>query len=877
MKYFCCDERRRNRLRTQKVLNGIDYLEVWDDPEGSTKEKDRQCTLNVHFIHDLQPGALTSENIRIVGGERIKGIRVTDVTVGGVQSSPDSPPGDMSKVLTVKVDVAGDFSMYTLRLHKDTQDDLPPAGFDPVLAAVDFSFKVACPSDFDCMRRQVCPKELKPALDINYLAKDYASFRQLMLDRLAILLPQRQERNAADLGTVLVELLAYVGDYLSYTQDAIATEAYLGTARKRISVRRHARLVDYFMHDGCNARTWVHVKVRDGVEGLELKKGSGKHVTKLMTHIPGEGTVMAWDDSAHESGHDGRPEVFELVHSIKLYKAHNEMHFHTWGERECCLPRGATCATLRKSYPNLKPGDVLIFKERIGPQNLKEKEQDADPERRHAVRLTEVDWQDKHGNTLTDALTGQEVTEIEWHLDDALPFPLCISSRVGTTEHRDVSVALGNIVLADHGCTEEQKYDDPVPDPVLLRVPMQRQVHCADQHELAAEQDRLQVLPRFHPSLKKGPLTQAGTFLKTENKDGHPKEERVPFDPDDSALAVFNYKMEDVLPAINLKDETGTLWELRRDLLSSDEFDQGFVVETEEDGTARLRFGDGRCGLRPAPGTVFTATYRVGNGTSGNIGAETLAHIMSDDPALTTELDNSPILEVQNPLPARGGVEPESIEQVRQRAPSAMRTQARAVTCQDYEYLTHRDVSGVQRAAATLRWTGSWYTAFVTVDRLGGAEVDEAEAKAFEKKVRSRLERYRMAGRDVEVDEPRYVSLHLEMTVHVKSDYLRSDVKTALLEVFSSGLMPDGRRGVFHPDNFTFGQTVYLSPLYAAAQKVAGVDLVEITRFQRQGTPDDKALVEDKLTLGRLEIARLENDPSFPEHGILNFTLRGGR
>ena len=48
----------------------------------------------------------------------------------------------------------------------------------------------------------------------------------------------------------LVELLAYAGDQLSYYQDAVATEAYLGTARRRVSVRRHARLVDYPMHDG---------------------------------------------------------------------------------------------------------------------------------------------------------------------------------------------------------------------------------------------------------------------------------------------------------------------------------------------------------------------------------------------------------------------------------------------------------------------------------------------------------------------------------------------------------------------------------------------------------------------------------------------------
>ena len=49
----------------------------------------------------------------------------------------------------------------------------------------------------------------------------------------------------------MVELLAYAGDLLHYRLDAVATEAFLDTARLRTSVRRHARLVDYRMHDGC--------------------------------------------------------------------------------------------------------------------------------------------------------------------------------------------------------------------------------------------------------------------------------------------------------------------------------------------------------------------------------------------------------------------------------------------------------------------------------------------------------------------------------------------------------------------------------------------------------------------------------------------------
>jgi hypothetical protein len=71
----------------------------------------------------------------------------------------------------------------------------------------------------------------------------------------------------------LVETLAYVGDHLSYTQDAVASEAYLGTARRRTSLRRHARLLDYALHDGCNARVFVTLEVTAKAEGKKLAVG----------------------------------------------------------------------------------------------------------------------------------------------------------------------------------------------------------------------------------------------------------------------------------------------------------------------------------------------------------------------------------------------------------------------------------------------------------------------------------------------------------------------------------------------------------------------------------------------------------------------------
>ena len=99
--------------------------------------------------------------------------------------------------------------------------------------ALEFTFKVDCPTDLDCAPAGDVPARRRAEPEIDYLAKDYASFRQLLLDRLALVDAGLAERHVPDLGVTLVELLAYVGDQLSYHQDAVATEAYLDTARQR--------------------------------------------------------------------------------------------------------------------------------------------------------------------------------------------------------------------------------------------------------------------------------------------------------------------------------------------------------------------------------------------------------------------------------------------------------------------------------------------------------------------------------------------------------------------------------------------------------------------------------------------------------------------
>lgn len=829
-RYVCQNEERRAEVRKAvddgRDVNGIDFLEVADD--GVKGNPLRQLLLGVRLFRPAT--GLTTANVRIEGGARLP------VGVKWAQPFPSVPAGAErsfleayfppelrdDKLLVIRTDSSGDYSIYRLRLVKSPSDLTPPGKFDPRLVDVEFSFKVECPSDFDCKPAHLCSPAAAEEPEISYLAKDYASFRRLMLDRMSAIAPDWRERNPADLGVALVELLAYVGDQLSYFQDAVATEAYLGTARKRISVRRHARLVDYFLHEGANARAWVMFEVDSLAEGKTLPgpdREKGLPGTRLLTRWSAEGAVLPPKEL--EKAENAGAVVFETLAKVELHKSHNEIDFYTWSDRECCLPAGATAATLVRPAVDLQKNQLLLFEEMLGPKTGFPA--DADPRHRHVVRLTKV-------TTAEDTLPNpsQKVVEIEWDAADALPFSLCLSA-VTDDEHGakpidGVSVARGNLVAADHGFT------------------------------VAAED--LGLVPEegaFRPVLKRGPLTHAAPLAA--NFATRPA----------SLLSV--YRPDEAVPAVRLKSGTED-WVPLRDLLGSDKFDQAFVAEVEEDGLAHLRFGDDENGRAPAAKAAFKATYRVGNGRAGNVGAEAICHVVL--PQGVTD----GILKVRNPLPAAGGVEPESLEEARQYAPQAFRRQERAVTEADYAEVAQRHPE-VQRAAATFRWTGSWYTVFLTVDRRGGGAIDGA----FEDELRRHMERFRMAGYDLEVDAPHFVPLDLALQVCAKPGYFHGQVRGALLERFSNRVLPDDRRGFFHPDEWTFGQPLYLSLIYAAASEVAGVESVTVDRFRRQRSGSDSKKEKDEglLRFGRLEIALLDNDPSFQEKGLLEINVRGGK
>ncbi|MCB0628742.1 MAG: hypothetical protein R2824_25500 [Saprospiraceae bacterium] len=825
---------RLQELVGQDQVAGMDFVYVYED----------QVRLDIYF-HPLTAipadpnplnvnplvGNVLAGQIRIYCPET--GETISDVSLRTLPSPTSWSAVDDRAVLHIQTPAPGGFTNY--RLFIDSPD------IDPYYNNILFRFKANCPSDLDCAPPpHECPPEELVDFPVDYRARDFWSYRRALLDFASLRYPDWNDRLEADAGIMLVEVMSALGDELAYYQDRIGREAYLETATQRRSVRRHARLVDYNVHDGLGAFTWLDFTV--------VPPGG------IGQQVPAGMDVYALSDN-------GRAVYFEVGRGMeetvagKLFPVdfnNNAFDPHIWDEDDVCLPVGATEMYIAGHQEgNLTPFDDLPPGKAPGKWVLIKTTPDdpAIPARDHMVRLIQA-------TNTQDPVFNTAITHLIWEEAQALPFEMNMSFMQ----------VRGNLVPATAGRMTEQLFvvgEDPgnLPIPPTERAQLERAVE---------RQGRDQTLTYLYslPGSDQTLLVWLG---------------------EDTSHAVPEVRLTEVVyNVVSGEWDEVNEWDWRRSLIgvvSSQGQDDDYTLDdgswkrvvgyqrngeeiVHKDYTSNagktIRFGDGEFGLVPEKEAVFKVQFRLGGGEAANVAADTL-----------TQFDTSAfpfVASVTNPLTAIEGVDPEPLREVRQLASEAFRAITyRAVRPEDYAEAVER-LPQVQRAGASFRWTGSWLSAFVTPDLQGTVTISEENRSILTRQ----LDRFRQAGREAHLLDPIYVSIDLVITICVSPHAYPGEVKEMVLEkLFGKGgvrLKP----GYFSPDNYTFGTVLDRSTLEATIQSVSGVQAVERITIARRGWFKERLFKEWVYEPGKNAIIRIDNDPRYPERGTVKLKMKGG-
>ena len=870
----------------EQGFNGIDFVLVSLVPAGNPRE----ARLEVHFHNTNRLDAMvndvgndpraTARMFPIHGGGRIRGGLLNgQVRVTGVARGPEKT------ILTLSVAPVGDHSRYTLMI---LQRDM-----DPLFAEIDFRFRPGCYNH--------CPPEWapprKPVRDppIDYLARDYDSFKHTLISRMMERVPGWRATSEADLDMVLLELFAHAADELSDFQDRIMNEAYLGTARKRVSLARHARLMDYHIHQGNQASTWLALRVTkpmvmdgefevwtgderklpdsvvflggtepgvlfrvDDAEGTirdHLDEGTvpsplvqafrdhGIHLsstTMVTSADPGMGWLLSDGENHHVHFLRRHADGLE-VHHPRFHHLLNQMGLHDWGGSVTGLRAGSITADLRITGEGdrlsalameslFRDGGIttLLIQEWLNPDNGIPAGRDRS--KRQLLRLVPGNSKrdrERRASAFRDPVTDRWFVRVNWIAEDALTRSYCFTTACRSGVVEGVSLFHGNLMRVSHG----------EPETLTFREPGSLLTGMGDLHFLRTRNgEAICTLPPDH------------LLAYTDTPPGG----EVP--PRSTLQVVVEYgggsdPWDEVISLIHSD--------------ASDEKGDHFVVETDENGRSRIRFGNGVNGRRLPQGAAVRCRYQVGRGIHGNIGADTLVN--------RDAIRYPGIMELWNPFDILNGRDPEPAPEVIRRAPEAFRSrQLRAVTLQDYVDRV-QEIEGVSRATARYLWTGSWRTVRIAVDPVGTTVLGES----LRQRILHHLEACRLLGEDIEIRPPLHVPVDISLSIRVLPGYWREDIGEVLEMEFSDGFTPDGRRGFFHPDRWTFGQELRASHILGRVQGITGVDHVVSLTMKRwnDATPG----TGDRIEVRPNEIITMRNDPDHREEGIITFDITGGR
>ena len=304
------------------TLNGIDFVEVASDD---------QTRLRVHFLNTVAVEGTLARHRAGHDHRRRVGAR-------GPGRPDRRPPTGRSTTTAGRCSHLDDAVPGRL-LDLPARDREP--GARPLLRDASVQLQGPLPVR-PRLRRAVpsLPPGRRAGAGDRLSGKDFASFRQALLDYSAVAYPNWVERSEADLGMMLLELIASVGDDLSYLQDRVAAEATLPTATQRRSVIRHARLVDYEPRAGdLGARDRAARRRRPAHSLSPRAAAAGAHSRRRADLLRARGRD---DRPGHRRARHRRRCSSTRAGTGSTPTGPPQLAPYWWDDSERCLPAGAT-------------------------------------------------------------------------------------------------------------------------------------------------------------------------------------------------------------------------------------------------------------------------------------------------------------------------------------------------------------------------------------------------------------------------------------------------------------------------------------------------------------------------------------------------------
>lgn len=286
---------------------------------------------------------------------------------------------------------------------------------------------------------------------------------------------------------------------------------------------------------------------------------------------------------------------------------------------------------------------------------------------------------------------------------------------------------------------------------------------------------------------------------------------------------------------------------------------QKFITEYTDNGYMKLIFGGGTqdisslsefgvdpalvskigdfinnssLGITPTANRTMFVKYRTGGGSSTNLGSNILTKLGIADitvsgptPAMNISVRNS--IRVNNPIPALGGKDEPSIEEIRNLVRYNFSAQNRAVTITDYQtrIALMPGEFGTPFRCSVFEEQNKIKIYTVGLDSKGA--LSSQSTTTLQNNIATYLSDYRMINDYIEVSNSKIINLAFEIDLVIDKQFPQSQIVTEAINKTKS---------YFDINKWNMGDDVYLAQLVETINNISGVlNVVDIRAYNKVG------------------------------------------